>query len=131
MYVLRQKVAEGGYPAVVLVHSASPEEGEAFFAKRWPGALALSDPQKHLYAAFGLQRGRLGQFAGPRAVWAALKGLVGGHGVGKPQGDPLMMSGRFLIHERSIVWRDLHDHAGAGTDDRGMLEVYAQLPAKA
>ncbi len=130
MYVLRQNVEAGDYPRVVLVHTAQPEEGERFFAQRWPAATALADPEGKLYAAFGLRRGSVGQLIGPKAMWAGLRGLLSGHGVGKPQGDTLMLSGRFLIHEDRVLWSDLHEHAGAGTEDGEMLAVFQGLSEK-
>ncbi len=91
----------------------TPEEGEQFFADRWPEARAVSDPDKLLYRAFGLARGSVGQLLGPgvwRAGWRAFRA---GHGVGRPVGDPLMMSGWFLVRDGRVVWSDLHEHAGA------------------
>ena len=35
------------------------------------------------------------------------------HGIGKPVGNPLVMSGWFLVHDGAIRWRHVHEHAGA------------------
>jgi hypothetical protein len=91
----------------------SPQEGEHFFRERWPEARAVSDEAKELYAAFGLSRGTLGQVLGPRVLWAGLGAALRGHGLGKPVGDPLMLSGWFLVDEGAVVWSDVHAHAGA------------------
>ena len=51
--------------------------------------------------------------AGP-AVWGrGLRAVLSGHGVGKPIGDPLQLSGHFVLRDRSIVWRDVHERSGA------------------
>ncbi len=111
MYVLRQKVAAGDFPRVVLVHMAQAEEAEPFFQKRWPEAIAIADPQAELYRAFGLRRGSWGQLLGFQALWAGLRGLLAGHGVGRPKGDPLMLSGRFLIVNHQVHWEHRHEHS--------------------
>ncbi len=95
------------------MHLASPEEGESFLAERWPEARAVSDPDKVLYQGFGLTRGRLTQLFGPSVWMAGFRALREGHGGGRPQGDPLMMSSWFLVRDGAVVWRDLHEHAGS------------------
>ena len=95
------------------MHLATPGEGEAFFAERWPEARAVSDPDKDLYRGFGLARGSVGQLVGPGVWLSGLKALLKGHGGGRPQGDPLMMSGWFLLEGDRVLWSDVHEHAGA------------------
>lgn len=91
----------------------SSEEGERFFDERWPEARAVSDESKQLYAGFGLATGSLGQLLGPRVLWAGVRAALRGHGVGKPVGDPTMMSGWFLVHGNDVLWEHVHEHAGA------------------
>ena len=95
------------------MHLGRPEEGEEFFALRWPEARAVSDPDRELYAAFGLARGSAGQLFGPGVIWQGVKAALRGHGVGKPVGDPRQMSGWFLIDEGEVVWSHVHEDAGA------------------
>ncbi|MEO0652293.1 MAG: AhpC/TSA family protein [Planctomycetota bacterium] len=93
------------------MHSGSPAEGERFFAERWPEARAVSDPEKVLYAGFDLGRGSFGQLFGPRSFAAAFRALR--FGVGRPAGDPLMLSGWFLVEaDGGVVWSHRHDFAG-------------------
>lgn len=113
MEELRARAGGPGFPEPLLVHPGSPEEGEAFFASRWPEARAVSDPEGGLYEAFGIGRGSARQLVGPRALAAWLKAVLSGHGFGKPAGDPRRMSGWFLVHDRRIVWSHVHEHAGA------------------
>ena len=96
---------------MLLVHLGTPEEGDAFLAPRWPEARAVSDPAQGLYEAFGLGQGSPGQLFGPRVLLAGLKAMR--HGVGKPVGNPLRMSGWFLIDDGELVWSHVHEHAGA------------------
>jgi len=88
------------------------EESAAFFDERWPEARAVSDPTKELYRAFGLTRGSAGQLLGPRVLWSGLAAFVR-HGAGKPVGDPMMMSGWFLVDGERVLWEHVHEHAGA------------------
>jgi hypothetical protein len=92
------------------VHLGTPAQGDAFLGKRWPEARAVSDPDQALYSAFDLGRGRIGQVFGPRVLWAGFKARR--FGVGKPVGDPLVMSGWFLLDDGRVTWRHVHAHAG-------------------
>lgn len=95
------------------MHLASPQEGEAFFAQRWPEARAVSDPQHDLYRAFGLERGTAKQLFSPSNWVSGMKTLLKGHMVGLPKGDPTMMSGWFLVSGQQVVWSHVHETAGA------------------
>jgi hypothetical protein len=109
---LRQRAADPATPPILLVHLASPEEGERFFAARWPEARAVSDREQRLYRGFGLGRGRFGQLFGPATLLAGITHLR--HGIGRPIGDPLVMSGWFLVDRSGrLVWADRHAHAGS------------------
>lgn len=90
---------------------SSPEEGNRFFDERWPEARAVSDESKRLYSSFGLARGSVDQVAGLRVWLPGLKAVLK-HGVGKPTGDPLMMSGWFLLAGGEIVWEQKHQSSG-------------------
>ena len=129
MDVLRELVGQGSFPPVVLVHLATVEQAEAFFATRWPEARAIADPEKRLYQAFDIGRGGLWQLLGPKALRAGLSGLGQGYGVGIPTGDVWMMSARFLVAGSRILWEDRHAHAGAGTDFDGVQRAYGSFLA--
>jgi hypothetical protein len=71
----------------------------------------VSDPSGALYAAFGLERGRLMQVIGP-SVW--LRGAVAlakGHLAGIPAVDTLRMPGVFLVHHGDLVRAFRHELA--------------------
>ena len=91
----------------------SPDAGERFFDKRWPEARAVSDPTKALYAGFGLERARASQLFGLKTFVAGLKAAARGHGIGRPVGDPIMMSGWFLVAGSDVTWEHVHGHAGS------------------
>ena len=91
----------------------TPEEGANFFAERWPEARRVSDVDKQIYAAFGLGIGSLSQVAGPRVWIPSLLALIRGGGIGKPVGDPMVISGWFLVEERHIRWEHRHETISA------------------
>lgn len=96
----------------MLVHQGSVEKGEELLEKLWPDAPAIADPERRLYAAFGLGRGSLGQLLGPATWLAGLRALLKGHFAGRPVGDPLTMPGAFLVEGRRVIWARPFDHAG-------------------
>ncbi len=104
---------EKRYPRVVFVHTASVEAGARFFGRYWPGAPAVADQARRLYAAMGLTRGTVGQLFGPRALVCGLRAVSKGHGLGRPAGDPWMMPGAFLVSPEGRVLRQhVFIHAG-------------------
>ena len=125
MELLRRRSAAGDFPPVLIVHCGSPEEGERFFAERWPEARAVSDPSKELYRGFDLRRGRLTQLLGLRSILAGLRALR--FGVGRPEGDPRMLSGWFLVEaDGRVVWSQRHDFAGEEPRVEELLEAWVR-----
>ena len=108
------------YPGVVLVSPAGAADAAPFFAAHWPEALVICDPEKSLYAKFGLVRGTLLQVLGPRVWWPGLRGLLRGHGVGKPKGDPLQMSGAFVVQGGVVTWAHAYRHSADHPDFVGL-----------
>ena len=64
----------------------------------------FSDPEKQLYAAFGLERTRIGRLLGPR-TWLDFiqSGFRNGFSLGRVVGDILQMPGVFLVSEGRII----------------------------
>lgn len=117
--------ADPSFPKVLLVFQGSPTEGRAFLRRFWPGARAIADRGKRLYAAVGIGRGGLRQMFGP-GVWKAVrraraKGLT----QGPPSGDIWMMPGVFLVREGAIVWAHEYAHAGDQPDFECIPEAAA------
>ncbi len=113
---MRLRAEEEGFPNTLLVHQGTPDEGMKFLTKRWPGARAVSDPDRRLYSAFGLARGSAGQLFG-LPVWAnAIKAVRFGVGVTKPVGDPLVLAGSFVVHGSHVLASDRAAHAGSIPD---------------
>ena len=115
---LRQ-AAEGqsDFPPVLLVHQGDVDTGEDFFARFWPEAAAISDPDKHLYKAFDIGRATFGQGFGPMVWSCAIRSIAKGNTIGKMVGDPWLMPGAFLITpDRSIAWQHQFKHVADHPD---------------
>lgn len=108
----KRKEIEASGAAIVLVHM-SPASKAAKFFERYDGldnppVYHISDPDRRLYAAFELSRGKLRQLFGLREFTRGFKaGIVKGHFVGLPQGDGRQLGGAFVYYRRAVVkaWR--------------------------
>ena len=110
---LRRVCAEtADFPPVLFFFQGSVTEGRVFLRRYWPEARAVSDPEKELYAAFGIGRGGLRQMFGPR-VWTALRRARSkGIEQGPRSGDLWMMPGIFLVNAGRVLWAHEYEHAG-------------------
>ena len=108
----RASEADAAFPRVIYVHQGTAEQGEAFFEGLWPEAPAIADPDRKLYDAFDLGRGRIGQVFNLRTLMRGVAALLKGNGVGKPVGDTMVMPGLFLVGENQILWAHEFRHAG-------------------
>ncbi len=125
---LRAASETPGYPPVLLFYQGSPTEGRAFLRRQWPAVRAVSDPELHIYEAFGVRRGRVRDFVVP-GVWSARRrALDKGHRNGERSGDIWRMPGVFLAREDAILWRHHFRHVGDHPDFGGIAEL-AQVHA--
>lgn len=123
----RERLVDEGV-GVVLVHMASEDEAAEFFRGYGLGAAErVSDPERVLYRAFGLQRGRFLQLFGPRVAARGLRATIEGHRVGKLVGDGFQMPGVFLVRNGRI--EKAFRHATAG--DRPDYDELATCPMPA
>jgi hypothetical protein len=108
---------------VVFFFQGTAEEGETFFRKRYPGAIAIADPDRRFFAAFRLRRGRFRELLGPKVWGAAVRALLKGHMAGKPVGDPLFLPGVFLVLGNRVLWEQDVDHIGRMPDLAAIASV--------
>jgi peroxiredoxin len=89
---------------LVLVHMAPDRAVRPLVARyQLERVPRISDPVGHLYEAFGLERGTLGQVCGAR-VWRRMaQAVLSGHRPGRRCGSFLQMPGVFLVHQGEIV----------------------------
>lgn len=77
----------------------------------------ISDPAGDLYRAFRLRRGTFSQLFGPKNWLRGFQaGVLGKHGIGKPDGDGFRMPGAFLLHNGKIIKEHRHSFAGEKVD---------------
>lgn len=112
-----------GFPEVLFFHLAGIEEGEEILDDYWPGARAVSDPEKQFYRAFGLHQGSFNQLLGPRVIYAAARSALKGNAPGKAQGDVRTMPGIFLVDDGEVVWQHDFRYSGDHPDMEMLTEV--------
>ena len=101
----RERINEAGLGIAVIMQGTPAETAE--FARQYaPGLLCLSDPERHAYQAYGLERGNLFQtFLNPK-VWAAVsRSSKKGYAVEAPPPgqDAMQMSGTFIISKEGRI----------------------------
>lgn len=64
----------------------------------------ISDVDQHLYNRFGLYKVGFRALFGLKNWWRAfVAGVVKGHLIGKPAGDPFQMPGVILFHKKKVI----------------------------
>ncbi|MDH3684636.1 MAG: SelL-related redox protein [Myxococcales bacterium] len=110
------------FPRVLFFFVGSSTEGRAFMRRYWPGVRAVADPEKRLYAAFGVERGGVLQMFGP-GVWSGKRRARSkGHEQGERSGDIWMMPAAYLVDGATILWQHEYAHAADHPD-------FARIPA--
>lgn len=115
---------------VAIVHMGTLQEGADFLARyRLQDLVHFSDPEREIYRAFGLRRGRLGQVFGLKSWIRGALGLLRGYGLGlrSPIGDGFQMPGVFLLYRGQIMRAFRHAEAA---DQPPFLELCEWSPAK-
>jgi hypothetical protein len=87
---------------VLLVAQGTPQQAQEFFRGRWPEARVVSDTDRRLYPAFGLRRAGLGDLLSPKVFKAFWRNRR--HGVGRPVGDTLLLSGAFVVDGGALTF---------------------------
>ncbi|HMS15696.1 MAG TPA: AhpC/TSA family protein [Planctomycetota bacterium] len=109
------------YPRPLFFHMGTPGEGAAFFEQFWPAAASVADKEMRFYRGFSIARASLLRLLGPRSWLPALRALLKGNGVGRPQADVFMMPGVFLVQGGVILSR----HPFRGPGDHPDWETFA------
>lgn len=88
----------------VLVHMSSEEEASQILARYGLADLSrVCDPQRSLYAFFGLNRSSIENLISPKVIARALGTVIQGNSISVLAGDPLQMHGVFLIHKGRLL----------------------------
>ena len=107
---------------LAFVHMASEEQARKFFARfGLDQEHRVSDPERNLYKAFSLQRGRLGQLFGLKVWKRELRDrIMRNYGIGRIIGDSFQLPGVFLIHHSEVLRAFRHDTVADEVDYVGM-----------
>jgi peroxiredoxin len=103
---------------LVLVHMGSEAHSNDFFSRYGlADAQRIADPERALYRAFGLPRGRFWDLVGPR-VWVRgfQASILKRHGFGHIVGDGFQMPGAFLLYHGEILRSYRHQTAADRPD---------------
>lgn len=123
----RAAESDPSFPEVLYVHQGTATEGDEFFERFAPEVSAIADPHRHLYDAFDVRRGRLGQVLGLRSLARGVAAAMKGNGVGKPVGDARVMPGLFLVRTQDVLWAHPFRHAGDHPDPREVSRIAGTL----
>ncbi len=90
---------------IVLVHMVNPHVAQEILSIYGLQDLShISDQSKSLYRRFGINKITFKSLFGFKNWWRAfVAGLVKGHLVGKPAGDPYQMPGVVLYHKQKVI----------------------------
>lgn len=96
---------ESAGTGIALVHMLPDAEAASFFARYGVADLPrFSDPERKLYAAFELPRGKVSQVMGPAVWWSGFKTtILQGNLPGVPQGDVFQLPGTILLHRGTVL----------------------------
>lgn len=119
---MRDRIDELGDDAIVALVTFTDEAAlRDYVARHQLGFLALRDPDRSAYRAFGLGRGSLARVWGWRAA-RRYASLIRRDGIGalrRPTEDSLQLGGDFVVDaEGRLVW----GHWSEGPDDRPAVD---------
>ena len=92
-----KKSIEKAGAQVVLVGMGTPSESAEFAVKFNVPFPIVADPEKKLYRKFELKQMSTLGFLSPSVALKGVAAIVGGHGIGMPQGDVHQLPGVFII----------------------------------
>jgi len=97
------------------------QEAKEFFGQFGHGDIRnVSDPKKQLYKAFGIRRARTLQVLGPKVLSQAFQAYSNGFRQGATVGDPMQLSGTFLVYKGEVKTAHLAEFAGDEPDFSGV-----------
>lgn len=109
---------------VAFVSMASPDQAAEFKKRMRSPHTFLCDPDRKLYAAFGLGRADGKQVFSPKVFARGFGATLRGHFVGMPIGDPWQMPGVFLVErDGAVSWEYRSVDASDNPDTNLLLQI--------
>lgn len=114
---------------VVLVGMATPPESIEFASKFNVPFPIVADPEKKLYRKFGLKQMSAIGFFSPGLALKGIAAIVGGHGIGIPQGDVRQLPGVFIIDTAGqVVFSHFSSNPADHPDSNTILAALPPVP---
>lgn len=113
------------YPEVVFVYQGEPWQAAEWFGDLPDGQRAVADLPRHLYEAFGVERGGMKEMFGPRAFACGVRATRKGHRIGRKVGDPWTLPLLVGVRDRAVVWEYRGRFAGDGPDPADIPHLLA------
>ena len=111
---------------VVLVGMGTPSESAEFAAKFNVPFPIVADPGKKLYRKFELKQMSTLGFFSPSVALKGVAAIVGGNGIGRPQGDVRQLPGVFIINTAGQI---VFSHfSGDPADHPDLKTILAAFP---
>jgi hypothetical protein len=103
---------------VAFVHMSPAEEADRWFEHYGvPDIARISDPDRRLYQAFGLEQATLRELAHPRVWWPWFQtAILHGHGVGRAGNNWRQLTGAFVVYRGHILAAIRHRNSAARPD---------------
>jgi hypothetical protein len=114
----RRAAIEAAGTQVAFVHMSPPEEADRWFAHYGVADLVrISDPNRRLYRAFGLEQASLRTLAHPRVWWPWFQtAILRRHGVGLAGPNWRQLTGVFVVHRGHVLAALRHRNSAARPD---------------
>jgi hypothetical protein len=114
----RRAAIEAAGTQVAFVHMSDPREADEWFDHYGvPDIVRVSDPEKRLYHAFGLEQATVKEIAHPRVWWPWIRtALLQGYGAGLAGPNWRQLTGVFVMHRGHILAAIRHRNSAARPD---------------
>jgi hypothetical protein len=116
--------------SILVVSQAKPEVLSRYLARRSWKVPIVSDPERHAYRAFGLERTGWATFFRPKVVWGYFRGMLRGYALTAPYRgeDVLQLGGDFILDK---LGRVRFAYASANPVDRPGVDAIRESLEKA
>lgn len=120
----RRSIEAEGIKIVIVHMVASPMAEEILNLYELGGISHIADVHLELYRKYGLRKTTIKSLMGLPNWWRAfVAGLLKGHLIGKPAGDPFQMPGVFVLHNHQILNKFTYQYVSDRPDFVGLAQV--------